>query len=76
MVSEEINKKAMKFAKENGYESVQYLGKYEKYFVYEPIMDVNNTSFIGLPTVILINDEEVRMSNYDETMLLLDYDFE
>ena len=68
--------KALEFAKNNNYETVEYLGKYENYFVYEPVSDVDLVSYTGLPNVILVNEEEVRLSTYDETMALMDYDFE
>lgn len=69
------NKDVDKFAQEHGYKGAKYNGKWKEYKVYEPYMDENKVSYIGLPLVILVNDQgEIRMSTSDEAMAIIDDD--
>lgn len=61
----------IKFAKEHGYENIEYLGKWQDYDVYEPIFDEENVSFIGLPLVILVKNSIIRMSTAEEAVAQL-----
>ena len=64
-----------KFAQENGYKGAKYNGKWKKYKVYVPYMDEKEVSYIGLPLVILVNNQgEIRMSTSDEAMAIIDGD--
>jgi len=62
------------FAKGQGYESAKYLYKWHDFDVYEPIFKANQTSFIGVPLVILVKDDNIRMSTVDEAFEQLDDD--
>lgn len=69
------NKDVDKFAQENGYKGAKYNGKWKKYKVYVPYMDEKEVSYIGLPLVILVNNQgEIRMSTSDEAMAIIDGD--
>lgn len=66
------DKEIIKFAKEQGYNGAKYIGEWKEYKVYEPYIDEKNTSYSGLPLVILVNDNgEIRMSTSDEAMATL-----
>ena len=67
--------KALEFARSNNYETIEYLGQYKNYYAYNPILKEDDLTFTGLPYVILVNDNEVRLSDYNETMELINYDF-
>lgn len=58
------------FAKEHGYEKAEYLKDWNGYKCYEPIMNETETSFIGLPLVILVKNDEIRMSTSEEAMII------
>lgn len=57
------------FAKKNGYDGVLPLGKFKDYDAYEPIFD-NATEeepvFTGPPLMILVKDDQIRMSTVEE----------
>ena len=54
------------FSKEQGYDDVLYLGKWKDYDVYEPVFRGEKVSIVGIPLVILVKDETVRMSTMEE----------
>ena len=60
--------KVNEFAKQNGYLKAEYLKEWKGYQCYEPIMNEDETSFVGLPLVILVSDDEMRMSTPEEAM--------
>ena len=64
MSEEEI----LKFAKKQGYDEISYLGKWKEYEVYEPMFDYDDTSFVGLPLIILVKGDEIRMSTPEESL--------
>lgn len=67
------NNDVTKFAQEHGYKGAKYIGNWKEYKVYEPYVSGNDVSFIGLPLVILVNNNgETRMSTSDEAMAILD----
>lgn len=62
-----------KFAKEQGYEKAEYLCEWRGYKCYEPIMDEEEISFVGLPLLILVDDNDnIRMSTPEEAMQQID----
>jgi len=66
------DKNIIRFAKEHGYEGAKYIGDWNEYKVYEPYIDEKNTSYSGLPLVILVNSNgEIRMSTSDEAFATL-----
>lgn len=54
------------FAKEQGYDNAVYLGKWRGYDVYEPVFNGDEVSIVGLPLIILVKGDVVRMSTVDE----------
>ena len=59
--------KVTEFAKEKGYDGVQYLKDWNGYACYEPIIS-DSVLFIGLSLVIMVKGDEIRMSTSDEAM--------
>ena len=68
MSEEEI----LKFAKKQGYDEISYLGKWKEYEVYEPMFDYDGESFVGLPLIILVKGDEIRMSTPEESLQQID----
>lgn len=67
------DKNVTEFANKYGYNGAKYVGDWKEYKVYEPYMDEQQVSYIGLPMVILVNDKgEIRMSTSDEAMIIQD----
>lgn len=64
-------KKIKKFAIENGYDNVEFIGKWKKFEVYDPFFEDEETHAIGLPYKVLIENDEIRMSTPVESMELL-----
>lgn len=60
--------KVIEFAKKQGYESVEKLEKWKEYDVYEPIYKNDEVSIIGMPLLILVKGEEIRMSTVEEAL--------
>ena len=63
------------FAKEQGYDSVAPLGKWREYECYEPIFGgatEEEPAIVGPPLIILVKDDEIRMSTEDEAFLQMD----
>lgn len=56
------------FARKNGYAGARYLKKWNGYLCYEPFMDREEMCCIGLPYVILVKCETIRMSTDEEAM--------
>lgn len=54
------------FAKKQGYDDVLYLNKWRGYDVYEPIFNNDEVHIIGVPLVILVKDNIIRMSTVEE----------
>lgn len=66
-------KKIQKFAVKNGYKAAVYRNEWNGYQCYEPVFSLEHpVSYIGLPLMILVKDEMIRMSTVDEAMKLLD----
>jgi len=64
--------KIIDFAKQNGYETAKYIGKWRDYDVYEPIFNSDEISFTGVPLVVLVRGEEMRMSTVEEAYRRID----
>lgn len=62
----------LKFAQKQGYEQIQYLEKWRDYDVYEPMFNYDGISYIGLPLVILVKNNEIRMSTPEESFERID----
>lgn len=64
--------KIIKFAEEYGYTGAIYLHEWRGYSCYEPTFSDEGTSFVGLPLIIMVKDDEIRMSTPEEAMQHLD----
>lgn len=64
--------KIAEFAKEQGYDNAVYIGRWKEYDVYEPVTDQEETAYTGVPLVILVQGDTVRMSTVDEAYAQLD----
>lgn len=56
------------FAKKNGYETADYGGTYEDYDVWCPITDTKNYTFTGLPYLILVKGDEIKMTTPENAL--------
>ena len=67
--------KIIAFAKEWGYSGAQYSGKWNGYEVYNPTYEgatEEEPAIIGLPLIILVKGNEIRLSTPDEAFAYLD----
>lgn len=62
----------VEFAKNNGYDDVNYLGKWNSYEVYEPTFDNDKTNYVGYPLSILVKDNTIRFTTEKECFEILD----
>jgi hypothetical protein len=62
----------LKFAIDQEYDDIKYIGKWKEYEVYEPLFDYEGISYVGLPLIILVKDDTIRMSTPDEAFEYLD----
>lgn len=60
------------FAKKQGYKDAEYLCDWRGFTCYEPIMNDSDIGFVGLPLLILVKDDKIRMSTPDEAMKQLE----
>jgi hypothetical protein len=58
--------KVKAFAKEQGYDDAVYLEKWKGFDVYEPVFNGDDVSIVGVPLIILVKGDVVRMSTVDE----------
>lgn len=61
--------RVLEFANQQGYDGIQYLGRWQDWETYEPIFDGTgdvSPTFIGPPLVILVRGDVIRMSTADE----------
>ena len=63
-----MEKRVNDFARENGYNGAEFLKKWNGYDAYEPYMDKDSEAYLGLPLMILVKGEEIRMSTPQEAM--------
>ena len=61
-----ICEKVIDFAKQQGYDSAEYIGKWRGYDVYEPLFAGDEVSVVGPPLIILVKGAKIRMSTEDE----------
>ena len=67
-----MNNKIKQLAKEYGYDNAVEVGNWHGYSVYDPTFNDGEIHYVGLPLKILVKDNEIRMSTYDEAMAMLD----
>lgn len=64
-----MNKTIEEFAIRNGYKTASFLCKWNGFDCYEPIVDEDRISFVGLPLLILVDKQgNIRMSTPDEAL--------
>ena len=49
----------LKFAKRDGYATVNYLGKYKEFDLYKPLYEIPDL-MTGLPVFIIVKDEKLE----------------
>jgi hypothetical protein len=62
-------KKVLAFAKKQGYDDVRYIGKWREFEAWEPLVKgegEDDFPCIGLPLLVLVKGETIRMSTEDE----------
>lgn len=61
--------KVIEFAKNRGYVGARHLGKWKCFDTYQPFFneDEDELYVTGLPLVILVKGNEIRMSTIEET---------
>lgn len=64
--------KVKDFAKQQGYDDVFSIGKWKGFDAYEPVFNGEEPSFIGVPLLILVKGDSIRMSTVDEAFEQLD----
>ena len=70
------DKQVLKYAKTRGYDKVTKCDKtWDGYSIYEPGFNRKGSPKIGYPLVILVKDDEIRISTEDESLEILDYLF-
>lgn len=62
----------IRFAKEQGYDSAVPLDPWRGFDVYEPVFEGEGVPRVGLPLVILVKGNAVRMSTPKEAFALID----
>ena len=58
--------KVKAFAKQQGYDDVVPLDKWHGHDVYEPVFNGDEVSIVGVPLLILVKNDMIRMSTVDE----------
>jgi hypothetical protein len=67
--------KIIAFARSKGYDGAMYSGKWNGYEVYEPTVKGSteeDPAIIGVPLIILVKGEDIRLSTVDEAFEYLD----
>lgn len=65
-------KKIIEFAEQNGYSGAVYLNEWRGYSCYEPTFSEEGVSHVGLPLIIMVKGDEIRMSTPEEAMQHID----
>lgn len=61
-----------KFAQDNGYEGAEKTDvQFDGYVVYNPTFSSKGVNFVGYPLVILVKDNDIRLSTEDESLEIL-----
>lgn len=64
--------KVKAFAKKQGYDDVLYIGKWKEFDAYEPVLKGEDVSFTGVPLLIFVHGDSIRMSTVEEAFEQLD----
>ncbi len=68
-----MNEKVILFAKERGYLGVEIGKIWNGYQVFEPYFSKKDVSYNGFPLVILVKNNEIRMSTPEESIDYLNF---
>lgn len=63
------------FARKKGYDGARYVGQWRGYSVYEPTIKgatEESPAIVGIPLIILVKGENIRLSTEDEAFEYLD----
>ena len=63
----------VEFAKKHGYDNAIYSGEWNGFDVYEPVTNREDVAFTGVPFVILVQGDSIRMSTVDESYERIEY---
>ena len=66
------NERVLKFAKNEGYAKVNYLGKYKEFDLYKPLYEDPNMA-TGLPVYIIVKDEKPEFVRGKAGLLIQKY---
>ena len=58
-------------AKNSGFDTAKYMGKWNNYDIYSPSFSDNITHYIGSPLYILFNEDELRWATIKENLVIL-----
>lgn len=64
--------KVVEFARKQGYDNVNQLEPWNGFDVYEPIFNSEEVTAVGLPLLILVKDDKIRMSTPEEALQQID----
>lgn len=67
----ELNK-IIEYAKSFGYDSVIKKDNWKQFEVYEPSFNDEKIHHVGLPYIILVKNDHIRMSTIDESFQYID----
>ena len=62
--------KVLQFARDHGFDTVEFRGRWKEYDIYKP--DKKEDYWIGDPVVIMVQDGKVRFSTYAESFQIYD----
>lgn len=67
-----VRPEIVEFANNKGYETVKYLCEWDGFKCYSPVLSKGKSACIGLPVLILEDDEgNIRMSTTEEAFQVL-----
>ena len=67
-----MKEKVIEFAQKMGYSTAEFHGMWKGYECYEPYKGSNDTLYTGLPHMILVRGDKVRLTNDKEAIEILD----
>ena len=60
------------FAKKHGYDNAVYTGTWNEFDVYKPVKNSEEVTYTGVPFVILVQGDSIRMSTVEESYERID----
>lgn len=65
-----MEEKVLQFAKDHGFDSVKYAGKWEGFDIYHP--EKEEDYWVGDPVVIMVQGGKIRFSSPNESFKIFD----